>query len=118
MYRIDADTFTLEETRSGAPGASALADLTRALPPASGAYFVFDQPTNNSYGGAGSRLLFFTWAPPAAGRANVAYAAQRRALDAVFTGCIDAHAASRDEVEAALAPARAAEADGDWDPDA
>ena len=119
VYRIDEAAFTLVEERSGAPSASAVADLVRALPPADGRFFVFDLPTKNSYGGSGSRLLFCTWAPTAAGRANVVYAAQRRALDTTFTGVIDMHAATREDVEAALLPPSGKGGDADeWDPDA
>jgi hypothetical protein len=119
VYRIDEATFTLVEEHSGAPSPKAVADLLRVLPPADGRYFVFDIPTKNSYGGVGSRLLFFTWAPTAAGRANVIYAAQRRVLDATFSGTLDAHATSRDDVEAALKPdEKGAGAEDEWDPDA
>ena len=119
VYRIDEAAFTLVEERSGAPSASAVADLVRALPPADGRFFVYDKPTTNSYGGVGSKLLLFTWAPTAAGRANVIYASQRRVLDVVFAGAVDAHATSRDDVEAALrTDAAAAGASDEWDPDA
>lgn len=119
-YAIDAASFTLKETDRGIPGPNVVKDLVRALPPADGRYFVFDLAVKNSYGGAGSRLLFVTWAPSAAGRANVIYAAQRRTLDVVFTGCIDAHAATRDEVERQCSHEtdKAGAGDDDWDPDA
>jgi len=119
VYKI-TEGFELEEAARGAPSATAVADLLRALPPADGRYFVFDLATKNSYGGSGSRLLFFTWAPSSAGRANVVYAAQRRALDATFAGVIDAHAATREDVEAALLPPAAGGGGGgdEWDPDA
>lgn len=61
--------------------------------------------------------MFFTWAPSAAGRANVVYAAQRRSLDAVFTGCIDAHAATRDDVESILTSGGKEAEEAEWDPD-
>lgn len=123
VYRIDEASFSLVEDHagspSGTPSAKAVADLVRALPPADGRYFVFDLPTKNTYGGTGSKLLCFTWAPTSAGRQNVVYAAQRRALDAVFTGVIDAHATCRDDVEAALKTADGAKKSDDdaWDPD-
>jgi hypothetical protein len=118
MYEIDSSSFSLRETARGAPSANAVKDLVRALPPADGRFFVFDLPIKNSYGGTGSRLMFVTWAPSAAGRANVVYAAQRRSLDAVFTGCIDAHAATRDDVEGILTPAGGKDtSDEAWDPD-
>ena len=120
MYSIDSESFTLKESARGIPGPNALKDLVRALPPADGRFIVFDLAIKNSYGGAGSRLLFITWAPSAAGRANVIYAAQRRTLDNVFTGCIDAHAATRDDVENILKPESEKSKGGDdeWDPDA
>ena len=118
LLRINSETFTLETVKTGAPGPRALAELLAALPVAAGAYFVFDLPTKNSYGGAGSSLRFFTWAPSAApGKATVIYASQRKSLDAVFTGCIDALATCKGDVEAALGGGKGA-ADEEWDPDA
>jgi hypothetical protein len=123
VYRIDEASFSLIEDHagspSGTPNAKAIADLVRVLPPADGRYFIFDLPTKNSYGGSGSKLIFFTWAPTSAGRANVIYAAQRRALDAVFTGVIDAHVTCRDDVEAALKAddGKKGGAQDEWDPD-
>ena len=123
VYRIDEASFSLVEDHSGSPpgtpSAKAVADLVRVLPPADGRYFVFDLPIKNSYGGSGSKLLFFTWSPTSAGRANVIYAAQRRALDGAFTGVIDAHATCRDDVEAALKTVDGTKKSDDdaWDPD-
>ena len=91
--------------------------VAAALPLAAGAYIVYDLPKQNSYGGSGSQLRFFTWAPSAApGKASVIYAAQRRALDAVFTGCIDSLAVCKADLEAVLGGAKADEEE--WDPDA
>ena len=118
LLRINPEQFSLEVLRTGAPGPRALAELLAALPLAAGAYFVYDLPTKNSYGGAGSSLRFFTWAPSAApGKATVIYASQRKALDAVFTGCIDALATSKGDVEAALGDKSGA-GEEEWDPDA
>jgi hypothetical protein len=117
LLRINAEKFCLEEVKTGAPGPRALQELLSALPPAAGAYIVYDLPKQNTYGGSGSQLRFFTWAPSAApGKANVIYAAQRKALDGVFTGCIDALATSKADLEAVLGAAKAAEEE--WDPDA
>ena len=117
ILRINSDTFSLEEVRTGAPGPKALQELLAALPLAAGAYIVYDLPKQNSYGGSGSQLRFFTWAPSAApGKASVIYAAQRRALDAVFTGCIDSLAVCKADLEAVLGGAKADEEE--WDPDA
>ncbi len=118
LLRIDTERFALEVVKAGAPGPRALAELLAALPLAAGAYFVYDLPTKNSYGGSGSSLRFFTWAPTAApGKATVIYASQRRALDAVFTGCIDSLAVCKGDVEGALG-AKGAEVEEEWDPDA
>jgi len=118
LLRIDTEKFALEVVKAGAPGPRALPELLSALPLAAGAYFVFDLPTKNTYGGQGSSLRFFTWAPAAApGKATVIYASQRRALDAVFTGCIDSLATSKGDVEAALGSQGAA-VEEEWDPDA
>ena len=59
MYEVQSESFSLRETARGAPGANAVKDLIRALPPADGRFFVFDLPIKNSYGGSGSRLMFF-----------------------------------------------------------
>lgn len=116
LLRINTDTFSLEEVKTGAPGPRALQELLSSLPLAAGAYIVYDLPTTNSYGGSGSQLRFFTWAPSAApGKANVIYAAQRKALDGVFTGCIDALATCKGDLEAVLGAAKKEEAE--WDPD-
>lgn len=118
LMRINTEAFALEVVKTGAPGPRALSELLAALPLASGAYFVFDLPTKNSYGGQGSSLRFFTWAPAAAlGKSTVVYASQRRALDGVFTGCIDSLATSKGDVEAALQSEPSA-AEEEWDPDA
>lgn len=118
LLRIDGASFALELVKTGPPGAGALAELLRALPPAGGGYIVFDLPIKNSYGGSGSKLFLINWAPASAGRGNVIYAQQRRALDGVFTGVIDAHAATKGDVEALLSPGKAGDDDGDFDPDA
>ncbi len=118
LMRIDTERFALEVVKAGAPGPQALAQLLAALPLSSGAYFVYDLPTKNSYGGQGSSLRFFTWAPAAApGKATVIYASQRRALDTVFKGCIDALATGKGDVESALGTQGGA-AEEEWDPDA
>ena len=117
LLRINSESFCLEEMRTGAPGPKALSELLSALPLAAGAYIVYDLPKQNSYGGSGSQLRFFTWAPSAApGKATVIYAAQRRSLDAVFTGCIDSLAVCKADLEAVLGAPKAAEEE--WDPDA
>jgi hypothetical protein len=117
LLRINAEQFCLEEVKTGAPGPRALPELLSALPLAAGAFVVYDLPTQNSYGGSGSKLFLFTWAPSAApGKANVIYAAQRKALDGVFTGCIDSLATCKADVEAVLGAKKGVEEE--WDPDA
>lgn len=118
LMRIDTEHFRLEVVKTGTPGPQALAELLAALPLGNGAYFVFDLPVKNTYGGQGSSLRFFTWAPAAApGKATVIYAAQRKTLDTVFTGCIDALATCKGDVETALG-AQSSKDDEEWDPDA
>jgi hypothetical protein len=117
LLRINSEKFCLEEVKTGAPGPRALQELLSALPLAAGAYIVYDLPKANTYGGQGSQLRFFTWAPSAApGKANVIYAAQRKALDGVFTGCIDALATCKADLQAVLGAGVVEEAE--WDPDA
>lgn len=118
LLRVDEASFSLELAGSAPPSPGALPALLRALPPAEGRFFVFDKEIKNSYGGTGSRILFFTWAPPSAGRTNVVYAAQRRALNSTFTGVIDAHAACTADIEAVLKEGKGEEGNEEWDPDA
>jgi cofilin len=117
VYRIDEATLSLELVKSGAPSPSAVSELLRCLPPAEGRFCVFDLATKNTYGGSGNRIYLITWAPTSAGRGNVVYAAQRRALDKAFTGCIDGFASSSADIEALLKPTAAVE-EGEWDCDA
>ena len=72
----------------------------------------------NSYGGFGSSLKFVTWAPTCApGKTTVAYAQQRRALNGVFTGCVDVMCTSKGDLERALGEKKGEEEE-EWDPDA
>jgi hypothetical protein len=118
LLRINQESFSLEVVKTGTPGPAALEQLLAALPLAAGAYFVYDLPVKNSYGGSGSSLRFYTWAPSAApGKATVIYASQRKSLDSVFTGCIDNLATNKADIETALGSTKKGESD-EWDPDA
>ena len=117
MLSINMETFSLEVKKTGSPGSKQLQELVSSLPPASGAYIVYDLPVQNSYGGAGSSLKFITWAPACApGKTTVAYAQQRRSLNSVFTGCVDITCTTKGDVEKALG-AKSGEEEEDWDPD-
>jgi Cofilin/tropomyosin-type actin-binding protein len=116
-YKINEQELSLELSKAGKPSNTAVAEMIKSLPEAEGRFLIFDLAVKNSYGGAGSRIYLISYAPSSAGRNNIAYAAQRRALDKAFTGCIDAHAGSKQDIEKLL-NADAKTVEEEWDPDA
>lgn len=120
-FRLNPDTFELEVAKTGARG-SGVADFVKALPDSEARFAVYDQAVQNTYGGSGSKLFCFLWAPPTGGRSNVLYSSQRRGLDGLFTGVEDKQVTTRRAVEDVLAAAggvkKVDDDDGEFDPDA
>lgn len=116
-FRIDQDTFTLQVAAKG-DDKSSVAAFLKALPDGDARYGVYDQLVANKYGGSSTKLFLFMWSPPSAGRQNVLYAAQRRAIDSFFTGInVDKQVSKKSDIESTLGVSKDDD-EGDWDPDA
>jgi hypothetical protein len=116
-FKLDQGTFALDVDKTGEPSSTA-SSFAKAFPDSDARYGVFDLPVTNKYGGSGSKLLFFMWCPPTAGRNNLFYASQRRGLDTFFSGVEDRQVTTRKAVEDALGGGAKGDEDDDFDPDA
>ncbi len=135
-FKLDQTTFELSVADTSGPGAGAsagavggtgaaaaasagtanlkaeVAAFVKKLPDSEARYAVFDLPIQNKYGGSGTRLYLFLWAPASAGRSNLFYASQKKSLSSFFSGVEDAQVSSRKAVEDVLLPPPAAAAGG------
>jgi cofilin len=117
-FKLDQGSFRLDVDKTGPPSSDAAA-FAKALPDGDSRYGVFDLPVTNKYGGSGSKLIFFMWAPATAGRNNLFYASQRKGLVGVFQGVEDKQVTTRKAVQDALGGGAKDDGDGDdFDPDA
>ncbi len=115
QFRL-TETFDLEVAKTGAPS-EGVKDFVKALPDTEARFAVYDLPVTNKYGGSGSKLILFLWAPPTAGRHNMMYSSQRRSVDSFFTGVEDRQVTNKKAVEDALG-GKVEKEDSDFDPDA